>query len=71
MSVTYTTEQLLAMDKGELVELLSMLLQAQQLSTKNMQQLTELLSQADARIKALEDLNKTQEAELIVLRCRP
>lgn len=62
--------QLEKLSREELIELLLMALEAQALTTKNMESLTGMLAMANLRIKELDDQNKTQEAELIVLRAR-
>ena len=60
-----------AMEKGQVIDLLLLALQAQMLTTDNLSRVNDLLAAASARISALESANKSQEAELIVLRNRP
>ena len=64
-------EQLETLSKPELLELLTMSLEAQGMTTRNMKQMNDLLELADKRIRDLESTNKSQEAELILLRNRP
>jgi hypothetical protein len=58
------------MSVSELAELLVMSLDAQAAATQNMKQLTEMLAVADGKIRELDSINKSQEAELLTLRSR-
>ena len=66
-----TREKLLELEKPDLVELLLIALESQQLATKNIQTVNDLLGQTATRVSELEGANKVLEAELIVLRNKP
>jgi hypothetical protein len=71
MADPVTPETLKAMPKDQLEELLLMALEAQAQTTKNMHTMSDLISKADDRIRFLEDVNRTQEAEIIMLKAKP
>ncbi len=61
-------DALLKQSKEDLVDCLLLTLEAQKLTTQNMQTMATQLGAAGARIKELEDQLASQEAELITLR---
>jgi hypothetical protein len=63
-----TPEVLAAATKEQLARMLGHALGGLRTSLQNTQQLTDLLKVANDRIKELESQNKSQEAELIMLR---
>jgi hypothetical protein len=72
-----THEQFAAMNKDDLIKLLLMALEAQQVTTKNMAAMNGVLARANEqlvlvedRLKDLDSKNKSQEAELIMLRAK-
>lgn len=65
-----TREQLEELEKSQLIDLLIVSLQAQELSTSNMQRLNNLMEQASSKINELESKNTSQEAELLALRAQ-
>jgi hypothetical protein len=66
-----TKEQLLTMDKEELVDLLLMAVQAQELFTGNLKKVVDLLGVKAEEIDQLKNTIQNQEAELAVLRNAP
>jgi hypothetical protein len=66
-----TKEQLLTVEKEELVELLLTALKGQALFTSNLQKLVDLLAEKDREANALKATVEQQQAELIVLRNQP
>lgn len=63
-------EQLQTLEKPELVDLLVLSLEAQEMTTRNMRQMNDLLETADSKIRELEGVVKSQAAEIVLLRNR-
>jgi hypothetical protein len=68
---TLTKEQLLTMEKEDLVDCVLMAMQAQSLFTSNLKKVVDLLEQKNNEVNELKSRVEQQEAELTVLRNKP